>query len=194
MLPLRIAALISSSVMVSGSSMYFSVRSSSSSAAFSRRLCRQISAVSRRLSGISRSSTMAPSSEASKVVGLHQHQIDDAFKGVAGTDGNLQGDGIRTESFAMDLKEKSKSAPILSILLMKQIRGDVVSIGLSPGRFRIVPRHLPCHQRRRRHHQVPAVSVDFDGEVDVPRGIDQVDLVGSAIEVPWAGGCSGTES
>jgi len=55
--------------------------------------------------------------------GLHGHQIDDSVKLIFLSDGNLNGDGLGIEALAESIDGVLESAPILSILLMKQMRG-----------------------------------------------------------------------
>ena len=81
----------------------------------------------------------------------------------------------------MDSTLCSKSAPMRSILLMKQTR-NVVSISLSPDRLRLRLDALAGVKHRNHAVQNAQRSLDLGREVDVTGRVDQVDRVAPARE------------
>src|SRR5690606_30243293 len=111
------------------------------------------------------------------VDGLHLHQVDDALEVVFGTDGDHNGHRVGLQALlelVVHLEEVRTGA--VHLVDERQTR-HVVLVGLTPGRFR-----LGLHATHDAIHHAGAVehahgALDFDREVDVPRGVDDVDAV-----------------
>ena len=74
--------------------------------------------------------------------------------------------------------QRSKLAPVRSILLQKQMRGTPVLVGLAPDglRLRLDAGDTVEHGYRTVEHAQG--TLDLDGEVDVARRVDDVDRGG----------------
>ena len=79
----------------------------------------------------------------------------------------------------MLLKLKSKSAPTLSILLMKQRRGTLYLVGLPPDGFGLGLDAFLAVEDGDRAVEHAQGAFDLDGEIDVAGRVDQVDRVRS---------------
>ena len=93
----------------------------------------------------------------------------------------------------MELKLKSKSAPTLSILLMKQSARDVVLGGLPPDGFGLGFDAFLAVEDGDRAVEHAQGAFDFGGEIDVAGRVDQVDRVALAVAVPGTGGGGGVD-
>ena len=92
--------------------------------------------------------------------------------------GICSGTAFAREALADHLHHvRSKSAPTRSILLTNAMRGTPVALGLAPDRLRLRldTRHAAEHRDGAVEHAQRAL--DLDREVDVARGIDDVDAV-----------------
>ena len=126
--------------------------------------------------------------------GLHLDEIDHADEPVLGADGQLNGDGIAAQAGA-DLVDAAQEVRAGAIHLVDERDArHAVLVHLAPYRFRL---RLYARYRaidgngRIEHTQAP---LDLDGEVHVPRGIDDVDaMLGEALvhPLPEAGGRRG---
>ena len=71
--------------------------------------------------------------------------------------------------------QRQKSAPVRSILLMKQMRGTLVPVRLAPDRLRLGLHAGDAVEDDHRAVEHPEAALDLDGEVHVPGRIDDVD-------------------
>ena len=121
---------------------------------------------------------------------LHGHQVDDALEVVAEADWNLDRDGVCAKASAERLEAEVKVSTKLVHLVDQAHARHAVTVGLAPHGFGLrfnaflAVEHCHCaieHAERALH---------FDGEVNVSRGVDQIDLVIIATEGVRASGCS----
>ena len=119
---------------------------------------------------------------------LHLEQVDDSREVVAAADRNLHRDRIGSEPFLDGLEAVIEVGTELVHLVDEAQAGNVVPVGLSPDGLGLrLDAFLSVEDGHRtvEHSQRP---FDFDGEVDVAGGVDQVDLVFRVVEGPRAGG------
>ena len=120
---------------------------------------------------------------------LHVDQVDDPLEGVFLADRELNADGTRAEALAHHLDRIVEVGAVDVHLVDIRDAGNFVFVRLAPDRFR-----LRLHAALRAEGGDGAVqnaqrALDFDGEVDVPRRVDDVD----AVAFPGAGGCGGSD-
>jgi hypothetical protein len=118
---------------------------------------------------------------------LHADEIDQTLEVVLGADRKLDRNRLGAEAVNDIGEHLKKSAPVLSILLAKTMRGTLY---LSPWRQTVsVCGSTPWLESST--HTAPSstrkLTLDFDGEVDVAGGVDDV----QALAVPERGGRSG---
>src|SRR5580704_14990382 len=125
---------------------------------------------------------------------FHLDEIDDAGESVLGADGQLNGHGIAAQT-AADLIHAAQEVRAGAIHLVdERDPRDAVLVHLAPYRFRLRlhARHRAVDGDGRIEHAQAAL--DFDGEVHVPRRIDDVDaMLGKALvhSLPEASGRRG---
>jgi hypothetical protein len=115
---------------------------------------------------------------------LHLHQIDDAGELLLGADGHLDADGLGGEAVDDGLHRHEEVGADAIHLVDEADARDFVLVGLAPDGLA-----LRLDAVDRVEHRAGAVehaqrAFDLDGEVDVPRGVDDVDLV----DVPMVAG------
>ena len=128
--------------------------------------------------------------------GFHFDEIDDPDKTFLGADGQLNGHGVAAQT-AADLLNAAQEVRAGTVHLVDEgDAGHAVLIHLAPHRLglRLHPRHGAVHGDGRIQHA--QATLHFDGEIDVARGIDDVDaMLGEALihPLPEAGGCRGRD-
>ena len=125
MVALRMAAMISSAVRLSGSSKYFSIKASSCSATASINRPRYSSTVSAKSAGIGTSSQVIPLSSSFHTNALLVIKSTTPLKSSSAPIGTCNGTG-RAPSMSLIMPTTlKKSAPERSILLMNPMRGTL---------------------------------------------------------------------
>src|SRR4029453_1474226 len=108
--------------------------------------------------------------------GLHLDQVHDADKVAFGTDRDLQHEGVGTEPLDhhVDAAEEVRTGAVE--LVDEAHAGDAVLLGLPPDLFglRLDTGDTVVHGHGTVEHTQGALHLD--GEVDVPRGVDDVDV------------------
>src|SRR5690606_1125342 len=109
--------------------------------------------------------------------GFHLDQVDDALEGIFGADGDHDGHGIGAQAgleLVVDL-EKVRAGAVH--LVDEGQAGHAILVGLAPHGF-----GLGLNATHRAIHHAGAIehahgTLDFDGEVNVSRGVDDVDAM-----------------
>ena len=112
-----------------------------------------------------------------EVQGLHRDQVDHALELVLAADRNLHQHGVAAELLLELLHDRLGIRPGAVHLVDERQPRHVVPLHLAVDgdRLRLHAAHRAQHQHRAvQHAQAP---LHLDGEVDVPRRVDQVDLV-----------------
>jgi hypothetical protein len=105
---------------------------------------------------------------------FHGDQVDDALELVLGTDRKWTGTGVAPVRSLIISTQLKKSAPILSILLTKTMRGTLYGRP-DATRFRSAARHRRWRRARDGAVEHAQRTLDLDGEVDVAGGVDDVE-------------------
>ncbi len=116
----------------------------------------------------------------------HVDQVDDPDEVGLGTDRQLDDQRLGPEAVDDRLDREVEVGAQLVHLVDEADARDVVLVGLTPDRLRLRLDTLLAVEHRDRAVEDAQVALDLDGEVDVPGGVDQVDLVA----FPEAGGGS----
>ena len=172
-----------SSAVMGSSARYFSMMVSSKLETTSMSWWRASSASAARLSGTSRVSHSSPMS-ADQTRAFSSSRSMTPLNSDSAPMGSWMTAGRASRRSRIISTVRSKSAPMRSILLTKQMRGHVVLVGLAPHRL-----GLGLHAGHGVEDGDGAVedaqrALHLDGEVDVARGVDDVDPV----VAPRAGG------
>ncbi len=164
------------SAMVSSTSATVSISFSRAAAASS--------AAPRRSSSGSGASSSCPE----KLSALHRDQIDDAAKRILGADRQLERRRARAQPRLASARRRAKSAPMRSILLMNDDARHVELVGLVPHRLRLRLDAVDAAEHHHRAVEHAQRALDLDGEVDVARRVDEVQLVALPAEGGGRGG------
>ena len=121
---------------------------------------------------------------------LHLHQVDDAVEVLAFAVGQLHGDGVAVEPLHDHPDAAVKVRADAVELVDKADARHVILVGLPPDRFGL--RLDACHAVKNHHPTIQHAQtpLHFGGEVHVPGGIDDVDLM-SAPKRRHSGGGDG---
>ena len=172
----RRPALISS-IVSSPVSRYLCIRSSLASAAASTSFSRHSSQQPDHVRGNVAVLELHAFGAVVPVDRLHLDEVDDAFEVVFGADRQLQRHGIATQA-GLDLLDAAQEVGAGAVHLVdeREARHGVL-VHLAPDRL-----GLRLHAADRAEHGAGAVehlqaALDFDGEVDVSRGVDDVEAV-----------------
>ena len=132
---------------------------------------------------------------------LHIDQVDDALKGVFLADGQLDRHAVGVQTVVQHLDAAEEVGAHGIHLVDVNHTGDLVLVRLAPDSLGLGLNAALRGQNGDRTVQNAQRALDLDGEVDVARGVDDVDtmtalLVGDGIVLqlgvaPVAGGCSG---
>ena len=120
-------------------------------------------------------------------LGIHLDQVDDAFEVALGADGQLDRDDVGAEAVFHRLYREVEVRADLVHLVDEADAGDVVLVGLPPNLLGLRLDTFLAVEHRNGAVQHAQAALHLDGEVDVPGGVDDVDLV----VVPEAGGRRG---
>ncbi len=122
---------------------------------------------------------------------LHLDQIDHALKTIFGADRHLHGDRVGTQP-ALELIDHLLEVGAGAIHLVDERKpGHAVLVGLPPDRLGLGLDTADRTQHEHRAVEHTQRALDFDGEVNVARGIDDVEAVlgeGLIHALPEAGG------
>ena len=177
MVSLRSAPLISSTVS-SSPPKYFSSSASSVSATASISLVRYSSAFSSRSAGISIGVVgLAELGLAAPHHGVHLDQVDDAHEVALRADRQLDRDGVRAEAVLHGLHGEVEVGAELVHLVDEADARHVVLVGLAPDRLGLRLDALLAVEHGNGTVEHAQAALHLDGEVDVPGGVDDVDLV-----------------
>ena len=122
--------------------------------------------------------------------GLHLDQVHDAFEVLFRADGNLDRTRVGTQDIPHLLHSLEEVRTRAVHLVDITDAGDIVFVSLTPYGFRLGLNAIGgriCSDGSIEHTQR---TFHLGSEVHVPRGVDQIDLIGIALVVPVAGGCS----
>ena len=120
-------------------------------------------------------------------VALHRHEIDDATVLVAQADGNLNRDAVGAQAGLDGVVGELKARADLVHLVDEAQTGHAIAVGLTPDRFGLSFHAFLAVEDRDRAVEDAHRAFDFDGEVHVAGGIDQVQLEFLALVLPRAG-------
>ncbi len=114
---------------------------------------------------------------ARKIERAHADQIDEAGEPILGADRQLNRDRLGAEPLADLGHRRAEVGPGAVHLVDEADARDPELVGLPPDRLRLRldARHAVEHHHRAVEHAQAAL--DLDGEVDVPGGVDQMDVV-----------------
>ena len=187
MVSLRSAPLISSTDS-SSPPKYFSSSASSVSATASSSLVRYSSALSASSAGMSMVSYVSPQlGLAPPHLGVHLDQVDDALELTLRADRQLDRDDVGAEALLHRAHREVEVRTDLVHLVDEANARDVVLVGLAPDLLGLRLHAFLAVEHGNRTVEDPQAALHLDGEVDVPGGVDDVDLV----VVPEAGGSGG---
>ncbi len=119
--------------------------------------------------------------------GLHADQVDDALQGGFRTDRQLDRDRLHGQALTNGAQAHLEVGAGLVHLVDEHDARNVVAVGLTPDGFRLRLNTLVAVEHRHAAVQDPQAAFDFDGEVHVPGGVDDV----QAMAVPERGGRGG---
>ena len=108
--------------------------------------------------------------------GLHLDEVDDADEVVLGTDRQLHDERLRTEAVLDRLDGEVEVRAQLVHLVDEGDAGDVVLVRLAPHGLGLGLDALLAVEDRDRTVEDAQRALDLDREVDVTRGVDDVDL------------------
>ncbi len=187
MVSLRSAPLISSTESASPPK-YFSSSASSVSATASQQLGAVLVGLLLKLGrdldglvGLAQLGLAAPH------LGVHLDQVDDALEVTLGADGQLDRNHVGAQAVFHGLHREVEVRADLVHLVDEADAGDVVLVGLAPDLLGLRLDTLLAVEHGNGTVEHPKAALHLDGEVDVPGGVDDVDLV----VVPEAGGSGG---
>ena len=120
-------------------------------------------------------------------LGVHLDQVDDALEVALGADRQLDRDDVGAEAIFHGLHGEVEVRADLVHLVDEADAGDVVLVGLAPDLLGLRLDTLLAVEHGNGTVEHPQAALHLDGEVDVPGGVDDVDLV----VVPEAGGRGG---
>ncbi len=118
---------------------------------------------------------------------LHLDQVDDALELVLGAERELDADGVRAEAVHDGAHGHEEVGPHPVHLVDETDARDLVAVGLVPDGLALRLDAVHAVEDGAGPVQHAKGAFDFDGEVDMPRGVDDVDLVGRAIVARQAG-------
>ena len=122
-------------------------------------------------------------------LGLHTDEVDDAAEGILLADGKLHGHGIGAEALADHLLDAEEVCAVDVHLVDVCDAGDVILVRLAPHRLGLRLDTALCAERRDGAVEDAERTLDFDREVNVAGGIDDVE----AVALPDTGRCSGRD-
>ena len=120
-------------------------------------------------------------------LGLHLDQVDDTLEATLGTDRQLDRDHVGAEAFLHGPHREIEVRADLVHLVDETDAGHVVLVGLSPHLLGLGLDALLAVEDGDGAIEHAQAALHLDGEVDVSRGVDDVDLV----VIPEAGGGRG---
>ena len=118
---------------------------------------------------------------------LHRHQVDDPLELVLDANGKLQPDRARLEAIGDHLHAVVKVCAHAIHLVHERHARDLVAVGLTPDRLRL--RLHASHRVKDRDGAVEHAqrTLHLHREVDVTRGVDDVDAVVLILHIPETG-------
>ena len=127
-------------------------------------------------------------------ISVHLHQVDDALEGIFRADRQLDGDSVALETVVDHVQNVVEVRAHDIHLVDVDHAGDLVVIGLTPHSLRLGLNAALGAEDGHRAVQNAQGALDLNGEVDVARGVDDVqaglrELILAAL--PVAGGGSG---
>ena len=120
-------------------------------------------------------------------LGLHLDQVDNAFEVALGADGQLDRNDVGAQPVFHGLDREVEVGADLVHLVDETDARDVVLVGLPPNLLGLRLDTFLAVEHRDGTVEHAQAALHLDGEVDVARGVDDVDLV----VVPEAGGSGG---
>ena len=108
---------------------------------------------------------------------LHADEVDDAAEGILLADGKFHGHGVCAEALAEHPLDAEEVCAVDVHLVDVCDAGDVILVRLAPHRLGLGLDAALCAERRNGAVQNAQRTLDFDGEVDVAGGIDDVEAV-----------------
>ena len=108
---------------------------------------------------------------------LHLDEVDDPAVLVFLAERPLDGDGVRPEALLHAVDAHEEVGADLVHLVHERDAGDVVLVRLTPHRLALRLDAVAAVEDRDRAVEDAEAALDFDGEVDVARGVDDVDAV-----------------
>ena len=134
-------------------------------------------------------------------VSLHVDQVDDTLEGILLTDGQLDGHAVGMQAVVQHLHAAEEVGAHGVHLVDVDHAGDLVLVGLTPDSLALGFDTALGGQNGDRAVQHAQGTLNFNGEVDVARGVDDVDAVAVLFErhriflglgmAPVAGGSGG---
>ena len=125
--------------------------------------------------------------------GLHADQVDHAFEVVFGTHRDLQGNGIGVQAVLHHVHDTEEVGADDIHLIYISHTGNIVFVSLAPYGFRLGFNAALCGEDGDGAVQHAQGTLYFDREVNVARGVDDVDTMGFILllgAIPQAGGGS----
>ena len=107
-------------------------------------------------------------------ISVHLHQVDDALEGVFRADRQLDGDSVALETVVDHVQNVVEVRTHDIHLVDVDHAGDLVVIGLAPHRLRLGLNAALGAENGHRAVQNAQGALDLNGEVDVARGVDDV--------------------
>ena len=108
-------------------------------------------------------------------VGIHLHQVDDAFESLFSADGQLNGNSVALQTVIDHVQNIVEVSAHDVHLVDVNHTGDSVMVCLSPNRFGLRLDTTLCAQNGHRTVQHTQRTFDLNGEVNVARGINDID-------------------
>ena len=118
-------------------------------------------------------------------------EVDDTFEEVFLSDGDLDGDGVGAEAF-LDLADDVEEVGSGAVHLVDESdAGNAVFVGLTPNGLGLGLDAAYCAEDCDCAIEDAEGAFDLNGEVDVTRGVDDVEFVVVVVPIPEDGGSSG---
>ena len=110
-------------------------------------------------------------------VSLHVDQVDDTLKGILGTDGQLNGNGIALQAVMQHIQAALEVCTHDVHLIHVHHTGNMIFISLTPYGFRLGLNAALSAQNGHRTVQHAQRALHLNSEVHMARGVDNVDTV-----------------
>ncbi|CNV38281.1 Uncharacterised protein [Mycobacterium tuberculosis] len=110
-------------------------------------------------------------------LGVHLHQVDDAFEVGLRTDGKLNGHGVGPKPLPHRANREVEVRTDLVHLVDEADSGDIVFVGLPPHLFGLRFDTLFAVENRDRAVEHAQIALHLDGEIHMPWRVDDIQLV-----------------